>query len=111
MFNGVILSRKSAPPYLAWLLDFSPFNLSMESILYYNYGSDIGAWDRLVTLQGFQKPRVLVDIGRREREELSHLTHAPQPSPPATWCDLSFLAFFPQVYPKDPVILKILRSY
>lgn len=55
LFNGLTLTKKSAPGFLKPFLYVSPLSLAMEGIAWDMYGDKQAVWDQLVYLNGYDK--------------------------------------------------------
>eukprot|EP00933_Yihiella_yeosuensis_P054087 TRINITY_DN5243_c0_g1_i2.p1 TRINITY_DN5243_c0_g1~~TRINITY_DN5243_c0_g1_i2.p1 ORF type:complete len:692 (-),score=136.83 TRINITY_DN5243_c0_g1_i2:448-2523(-) len=56
LFCGFLVSKKSAPGYLKWLLEVSPVYWCMEMMSWELYGHDPAAWGTLEFAYGFEEP-------------------------------------------------------
>jgi len=63
LFNGLTLTKKSAPKFLRWLLYVSPLSLAMDGIAWDLYGDDPVIWPTLKHLYGYDKGEEALGAG------------------------------------------------
>jgi ATP-binding cassette subfamily G (WHITE) protein 2 len=55
LFNGLTLTKKSAPGFLKPMMYVSPLSLAIEGIAWDTYGSDAAIWQQLQHLNGYDE--------------------------------------------------------
>eukprot|EP00933_Yihiella_yeosuensis_P057667 TRINITY_DN5763_c0_g1_i1.p1 TRINITY_DN5763_c0_g1~~TRINITY_DN5763_c0_g1_i1.p1 ORF type:complete len:745 (+),score=153.78 TRINITY_DN5763_c0_g1_i1:54-2288(+) len=58
MYSGFLVSEKSSPDFLKWMLDASPVCWSMQLLAHHLYGDDEVAWKTLEEVLGYKEPSI-----------------------------------------------------
>jgi len=60
LFNGLTLTKKSAPVFLKWFLYGCPLSLAMEGIAWDIYGDDPVAWATIQAIYGYDEGKPIL---------------------------------------------------